>query len=81
MKFLNIKEVQEIYKDGRYVNIETDVNINIEEISLIRESVDGTCIIYMSGRDKGIKVIDKKSIDKLFSECKLKKRKLNEGDN
>lgn len=78
MRFVKVKEVQEIYKDNRYVNIETELMINVDEISLIRETVEGGCIVFVSGRDKGIKIVDKDSIDLLFKECKLKQRNLNE---
>ena len=77
MKFLKIKEVQDVYTDSKYVTIEVDINVNIDQISLIRETLDGLNV-FIVGRDKCLKIVDKDSIDQLYKECKIKRKTINE---
>lgn len=78
MKFVEVLENQEIYKDGEYQHIITPVTLNVDQISLIRKQVDGSIQVYITGREKAIILNVKKEIDKLLKACGISNKKLNE---
>lgn len=76
MKFVKIKEIQDIYRDNESVSVELDTYVNIDQISLIRELQTGLNV-FIVGRDKCLKITDKNSIDQLCKECKIKRQTIN----
>lgn len=71
MKFVKITEIFETFNDGQKL-MEVNNHINIDMISFIRETTDGSLLVFMTGRDKAIKVVNKDSIDALIKATKIK---------
>ena len=74
MKFIKVKQQIEMFDDGMKVVV-VDAIINLELVELIRENNDDSITIYLSGRDKPIKIKDKESIDLIFKGIKLTREK------
>lgn len=80
MNFIKIKEVQEIFKDDKHIPVELDVILNLDNITLIRDVVidgDTGLNVYLIGREKAIRVVDKDDIKLIKNKCGLNKLKEN----
>ena len=77
MSFIKIEEVQDIYRDDKQIKVAADLYVNIDQISLIRETKDGISL-FMTGRDKAIVINDNDQIKKLLNACKISPTNLNE---
>ena len=62
MKFIEVVELFDTFRDDKMNSISTPVYVNVEQIDLIRESAEGNLSVFLSGRDKAIKLVDEKSI-------------------
>lgn len=78
MKLINVEEIQDIYKDNRQIKVATNIYINLDQILFIRETSEGVSI-FMSGREKPIVINNVDQIKKLYNECKISPKTLNEG--
>ncbi len=65
MKFIEVVELFDTFRDDKMNSISTPVYVNVEQIDLIRESAEGNLSVFLSGRDKAIKLVDEKSIKAL----------------
>lgn len=77
MNFIQVKESCEIYKDNQFITVESDICINVDNISLIRESSSGLSI-FLVGHDKAIKITNKEDINFILKTCHLKHKLLKE---
>lgn len=77
MYFIQVRESWEVLKDDKYIPVESDICINIDNISLIRETSEGLNI-FLIGRDKAIRIVNKEDIDLVLNSCKLKQKSLKE---
>jgi len=65
VKFIEVVELFDTFRDDKMNSISTPVYVNVEQIDLIRESAEGNLSVFLSGRDKAIKLVDEKSIKAL----------------
>lgn len=77
MSFIKIEEVQDLYRDDKQIKVAADLYVNVDQISLIRETKDGISL-FMTGRDKAILINDSDQIKKLLNACKISPTSLNE---
>lgn len=77
MNFIKVREAWEILKEDKYVPVESDININIDNISFIREIPEGLNV-FLIGRDKAVNIINKDDVELIKKECKLKQKSLKE---
>lgn len=77
MNFIKVREAWEILKDDKYVPVESYININIDNISFIRETPEGLSI-FLVGREKAVNIINKDDVELIKKECKLKQKSLKE---
>ena len=77
MSFIKIEEVQDLYRDDKQIKVAADLYVNVDQISLIRETKDGISL-FMTGRDKAIFINDDDQIKKLLNACKISPTSLNE---
>ena len=77
MSFIKIEEVQDLYRDDKQIKVAADLYVNVDQISLIRETKDGISL-FMTGRDKAILINDNDQIKKLLNACKISPTSLNE---
>lgn len=77
MYFIQVRESWEVLKDDKYIPVESDICINIDNISLIRETSEGLNI-FLVGRDKAIRIVNKEDIDLVLNSCKIKQKILKE---
>ena len=77
MNFIKVREAWEILKEDKYVPVESDININIDNISFIRETPEGLNV-FLIGRDKAVNIINKDDVELIKKECKLKQKSLKE---
>jgi hypothetical protein len=72
MKLIRVKEYQEIFKDDKYTPVSIDAIINLDQITLVREVIDGL-LIFLTGRDKAITIKDEDSIKLFYKESGLRR--------
>lgn len=77
MSFIKIEEVQDLYRDDKQIKVAADLYVNVDQISLIRETKDGISL-FMTGRDKAILINNDDQIKKLLNACKISPTNLNE---
>ena len=71
MKFVTVKEEQELFRNGQYISANVFTNINADQILFIR-NLDEYLLVFMAGCDKPIKISDDNDIKKLLKECNIK---------
>ena len=74
--FIKIKEHTELLNVDRFIPIETDLFVNVDQINFIREAKEKLMVHLTNGKVITVKDVD--NINYIMKELKLGKRSLNE---